>query len=133
MDSRTGGFTLFSTPLGACGIAWGARGVIGVQLPEGSDARTRARVQRRFPDAIEAPPPRAVESAIAAIGALLRGESADLASIALDLAAVPAFHRRVYELTRAIPPRATLTYGDIATRLGKPGSVRAVGQALGQL
>jgi methylated-DNA-[protein]-cysteine S-methyltransferase len=45
---------------------------------------------------------------------------------------VPDFHRRVYELARTIPPGATLSYGDIAARLGDPGSARAVGQALGR-
>jgi methylated-DNA-[protein]-cysteine S-methyltransferase len=45
---------------------------------------------------------------------------------------VPEFHRRVYDVARTIPPGATLTYGDIAARLGEPGSARAVGQALGR-
>ena len=45
---------------------------------------------------------------------------------------MPPFHRRVYEVARTIPPGATLSYGEIATRLGAPGSARAVGQALGR-
>jgi methylated-DNA-[protein]-cysteine S-methyltransferase len=45
---------------------------------------------------------------------------------------VPPFHRRVYEVARAIPPGKTLAYGDIAARLGTRGAARAVGQALGQ-
>ena len=32
-------FTLFDTPVGRCGIAWGERGVVGMQLPEGPRAR----------------------------------------------------------------------------------------------
>jgi methylated-DNA-[protein]-cysteine S-methyltransferase len=44
---------------------------------------------------------------------------------------VPEFHRRVYELALQIPRGQTLTYGEIANRLGEPGSARAVGQALG--
>jgi methylated-DNA-[protein]-cysteine S-methyltransferase len=50
----------------------------------------------------------------------------------LDFEGLPAFNRRVYELARTIGPGATLTYGDIALRLGSPGTARAVGQALGQ-
>jgi methylated-DNA-[protein]-cysteine S-methyltransferase len=38
----------------------------------------------------------------------------------------------VYDLTRAIPPGQTRTYGEIATALGDVGASRAVGQALGQ-
>jgi methylated-DNA-[protein]-cysteine S-methyltransferase len=36
----------------------------------------------------------------------------------------------VYEVTRTIPPGATLTYGEIAALLEEPGEARAVGQAL---
>jgi methylated-DNA-[protein]-cysteine S-methyltransferase len=126
------GFALFETAVGKCGVAWGARGIAGVQLPEGRDAETRARLQKRFPDAHEASPPRAVQRALDAIVQLLRGETSDLAAIDLDMAHVPPFHRRVYEVARTIPPGSTLTYGEIATRLGAPGSARAVGQALGK-
>jgi methylated-DNA-[protein]-cysteine S-methyltransferase len=38
----------------------------------------------------------------------------------------------VYEIARTIPPGATLSYGEIAARLGMRGSARAVGQALGR-
>jgi methylated-DNA-[protein]-cysteine S-methyltransferase len=126
------GWALFETAIGRCGIAWGERGLIGVQLPEASTARTLARMRRRFPEAIEAPPPPAVARAIASIAALLQGEAVDLAAVALDMAPVPPFERRVYEVARTILPGATLAYGDIALRLGVPGEARAVGQALGQ-
>jgi O-6-methylguanine DNA methyltransferase len=126
------GFALFETAIGRCGIAWGERGVVGIQLPEASEARTLARMRRRFPDANEAPPPPAVVRAIERIVALLRGEAIDLAAVALDMARVPPFERRVYDVARSIPPGATLSYGDIAARLGVPGDARAVGQALGQ-
>lgn len=53
----TPGFTLFDTSIGPCGLAWGERGVLGVQLPEARETDTRARLRRRFPDAREAPPP----------------------------------------------------------------------------
>ena len=126
------GFALFDTPIGRCAIAWGERGVVGVQLPEASEARTLARMRRRFPDTPEAPPPAAVERAIEAIVALLQGEAIDLSAITLDMEHVPPFERRVYEVARTIPPGATLAYGDIAARLGAPGEAREVGQALGQ-
>jgi methylated-DNA-[protein]-cysteine S-methyltransferase len=128
----TAGFALFETAIGPCGIAWGERGVVGVQLPERSEARTRARLRRRFPEAREAPPPPHVQCAIEGIAALLEGERRDLADVDLDMAGVPAFERGVYEVARAIAPGATLTYGEIAARLGAPGEARAVGEALGQ-
>src|SRR5260221_14074339 len=126
------GFGLFETAIGPCGIAWGARGVIGVQLPESREPETRARVRERFPDAEEVPPPPEMERAMKGIVALLRGEASGLETIRLDMDGVPPFHRRVYELARTIPPGTTLSYGEIAERLGSPGSARAVGQALGR-
>jgi methylated-DNA-[protein]-cysteine S-methyltransferase len=126
------GFSLFDTPLGRCGIAWGERGLVGVLLPESRDAATRARLRTRFPEACETSPPAVVRQALDRITALLRGEASDLSKIALDMEGVPAFHRRVYKAARAIPPGSTRSYGEIAERIGAPGAARAVGQALGR-
>ena len=128
----TQGATLFDTAIGRCGIAWGGRGIVGVQLPETHEGATRSRLLRRFPEAREAPPPAAVRGAVDAIIALLRGERVDLGGVALDMDGIPDFHRRVYEAARTIPPGSTRSYGEIATALGEPGSARAVGQALGR-
>ena len=126
------GFLLFETPIGVCGIVWGDRGVLGVQLPEASESSTRARVLREFPDAHESPAPPEVQQALEGIGALLEGEAKDLSFIELDMRQIPPFNRRVYEVARTIPPGATLSYGEIASRLGEPGAARDVGSALGQ-
>ena len=129
----TSAYTLFDTAIGLCGIAWGDRGVIGVQLPEtGGEARTRARVLRRFPDAREAAAPPDVRDAIDGIVDLLRGKASDLSTVSLDMDGVPEFNRRVYEVARTIPAGETLTYGEVAARLGDRGAARDVGRALGQ-
>ncbi|MGH7896165.1 MAG: methylated-DNA--[protein]-cysteine S-methyltransferase [Candidatus Binatia bacterium] len=128
----THGFTIFDTPIGRCGIAWGGRGIVGLQLPEARERETRARMLRRLPAARETAPPPDVRRALDRVTALLRGEASDLSGIALDMDRVPPFHRRVYEVARGIPPGTTLSYGEVATRLGAPGSARAVGQALGR-
>jgi methylated-DNA-[protein]-cysteine S-methyltransferase len=126
------GFALFETPIGRCGIAWSAAGITGVHLPESKDSATLARLMRLYPRAREAPPPPAAQRAIAQVVALLTGQASDLSSIVLDLDALPPFHRRVYESARGIAPGATMSYGDLAVRLGQPGAARAVGQALGR-
>ena len=126
------GFAIFDTAIGRCAIAWGDGGVIGVKLPERSDAAMRARMARQHPEARETAPPQEIEAAIADIRRLLDGHKQDLSRIDLDMSAVPDFEQRVYVETRSIPPGETLTYGDIATRLGDVGLSRAVGQALGR-
>lgn len=124
-------FALFETPIGVCAITWSGRGIAGLQLPEATAAATRARVRRRF-DAEEAVPPAGVTRALERVQALLAGEAIDLADIPLDLEAAPEFHRKVYEVARTIPPGRTMTYGEIARRLGVPHESREVGQALGK-
>jgi len=126
------GFALFDTAIGRCGIAWGASGICGVHLPEASSSATRRRMLLRYPEVNESAPPPVVQRAIDRIVTLLRGEATDLEQIALDMSLVPAFHRRVYELARKIPAGRTLSYGEVASRIGSPGAARAVGQALGK-
>src|SRR4051812_29029759 len=111
-------FALFDTAIGCCGIAWGARGIIGVQLPEGSPEKSRARLRRRFAGIREAAPPAHIQQVIDDIVALVGGERRDFAGAALDMEHVPDFHRRVYEIARTVEPGATISYGEIATKLG---------------
>ena len=137
------GHALFATPVGTCGIAWTSRGIAALQLPESSTAGTRARLLRRLAavgvdiadeDLLtrpQAPAPDA-RRAIDAILELLHGTPEALDFIVLDDLDLPAFDRRVYAETRAIAPGTTLTYGDVARRIGEPDSARAVGQALGR-
>jgi methylated-DNA-[protein]-cysteine S-methyltransferase len=126
------GFALFDTAIGRCGIAWNGHRVAGVQLPEANEFKTRARLARRCPLARDAAPPPEVQRAIDGIVALLRGAASDLSAVLLDMERVPEFDRRVYEIARAIPAGATLSYGQIAVRLGGRDLARDVGQALGR-
>jgi methylated-DNA-[protein]-cysteine S-methyltransferase len=126
------GFTIYDTAIGRCGIAWNERGIVAAGLPEVDDARLRARLLRRCPDAREQTPPPAVRRAIDRVIALLATGTADLSDIALDMDAVPEFNQRIYAIARAIPPGSTLTYGDIAARLGGTDLARDVGVAMGQ-
>lgn len=123
-------FALFDSAIGPCAIAWGARGVAGVQLPESNARETRKRLLQRFPDAQETPPPPDVARVRDAIAGLLCGGPYDFSSVPLDIDRLPPFHRRVYEAARTIPIGSTLTYGALAARIGAPGAARAVGQAL---
>lgn len=123
-------YSLFDTAIGRCGLAWGPRGVVGVQLPERSEMTTITRILRHCPHADEIEPPKAHARAIEDIQALLNGEKKSLRTITLDLSRVPAFNARVYETARAIPPGTTRTYGEIARAIGDPDGARAVGQAL---
>jgi methylated-DNA-[protein]-cysteine S-methyltransferase len=124
------GYALFETSLGACALVWGADGIRAACLPEATPAELVARIEDRHPGAETATPPPDVAHAMTLVARLLAGERVDLGRVLLDMSAIPAFHRRVYEDIRRIPPGATLTYGQVSQRLNAPGSARAVGQAL---
>jgi methylated-DNA-[protein]-cysteine S-methyltransferase len=116
--------------IGRCGIAWGAAGIVGVQLPEAREIETRRRLYQLYPDAREQRPPPNIEIAIEGIVALLRGQPSEISEVTLDMTGVHAFNQRVYRLTQAIPRGETRTYGEIANRLGASGAVHSVAQAL---
>jgi len=125
-------FALFNTPLGSCGIAWNDVGIVGINLPEKSDAALRARLAARFATGSESMPPAKIKRIMKQIEQLLSGKSVDLSTAPLDMTGAPEFHQRVYKLMLKIPPGQTLSYGEVAAQLGKPGAARAVGQAMGR-
>lgn len=126
-------YSLFDTAIGRCGLAWGTRGLLGVQLPERDTHTTRTRLMRHCPAAEESEaPPKPIERAIEDIQALLRGEQKSLRAVALDMSRTSAFNARVYGATRAIAPGKTRTYSEIARTIGDARAARAVGQALGR-
>ncbi len=123
-------YALFPTAIGTCGIAWGADGIVALQLPEGSASATAGRLLRgRRATRAQAPAP-AIRRTIDDIVSLLAGEPRDLQHATLATAGLPPFHRRVYALVRRIPPGATRSYGEVAALCGQPRAARAVGQAM---
>lgn len=125
-------YTIFDTAIGRCGIAWGQSGIVGVQLPEAREIDTRRRLFQLYPEARETRPNPNVDTAIEGITALLHGDTADFAGVTLDTGAISPFDQRVYQVTRRIPRGETMTYNEIATKLGASGAVRSVTQAIGR-
>jgi methylated-DNA-[protein]-cysteine S-methyltransferase len=123
------GHALFSTELGVCGVAWSEGGVVALQLPEADGERARERLLRRAPSP-ELQPSAAAQGAIEGVRALLAGEPRDLRDVELDMSGVSPFERRVYEALREVGPGETVTYGELARRVGEPGAAQAVGRAM---
>jgi len=124
-------FTTFDTAVGCCAVAWAAGGIVGTWLPGATPAATRRAVLRRHPDAEEATPPAAVAHAIEGMTRLLAGDEVDLREVTLDMTGMPEFQQQIYALARSLPRGVTMTYGEIAARVGAPGAAQAVGQAMG--
>ena len=87
---------------------------------------------RRFAPAPETEPPETVQPIIRDIVRLLRGETVDLSGVTLDMAGIPGFNARVYDVARSVSAGSTISYGAIAARLGMPTEARAVGDSLGK-
>ena len=124
-------FSLFPTPIGACGIAWRSDAIVATHLPERTPSATAARLAART-RASEGEPPPGIRGAIASITALLGGAKTDLSHIACDFSGVDPFATKVYGVTRAIQAGETRTYGAIALQLGDKQLARSVGRALGR-
>jgi methylated-DNA-[protein]-cysteine S-methyltransferase len=120
-------YCLFDTALGPFGIAWSERGLSRLQLPEADRAATEKRLGA---SASPCEPPPWAEQVIAAFRRYLAGERVDFAAAAIDLAGVGEFRRAVYESARAVGWGQTVSYGELARRIGFPWGARAVGQAL---
>lgn len=123
-------YCLFETGFGPVGVAWSARGLAYLQLPEADRNATERRLARRAGSSVPSAPPAPVARAIAELERYFSGERVDFAGIALDLTAVAPFYRAIYEAARRIGWGETATYGDLARQVGSPGAARGIGQAM---
>ena len=126
-------YCLFDTAMGACGIAWSARGITRFQLPEANRAATERQLQRG--DRIcagQKDSPAETREVIARVQHYMAGKQIDFSATPLDLAGVADFHRQIYAALRTVGWGQTASYGDLAKQVGAPGAARAVGQAMGR-
>ncbi len=124
-------FTTFDTAIGRCAIAWAGDHVTRILLPVGAGAAVEDRLRQLVPEAIRAETPPWIDAVVARLVAHLDGHLDDLR----DVPVAPArgtFDRRIYALTREIPPGATRSYGELAGAAGDSALAREVGQAMGR-
>ncbi len=119
-------FSVVASPLGRLLAAYTEHGICAVAL--GDDDRTLERSFRDgFPNAEIHPAGPAIHEWIAAIVKSLDGEQPSPA-IPVD-AHGTAFQHRVWNALQQIPRGTTLSYGEVAKKIGKPSAVRAVARA----
>ncbi len=115
---------IFQTDWGWCGVVTSPRGVARVVLPGAEREAVCARIGGTDGDydAI-------AEQAALEIQEYLAGKRR-IFTVPLDFEGVPAFTRRVLAACAQVPWGSTVSYGQLAARVGQPGAARAVGQAL---
>lgn len=123
-------FALGECSLGAILVAATDKGVCAISLGDDPERLLR-ELQDRFPNARLHGGDHDFEALVARVVGLVQAPSA-AAGIAADLPLDirgTAFQQRVWQALRDIPPGATVTYSDVAQRLGVPKAVRAVASA----
>lgn len=123
-------YCLIATALGPVGLAWSADGLVRLQLPDSDAGKTRALLLRGI-TADEAHPPDGLATAVAALQRYFAGAPTDFTAVPLDFTGLAAFPRRLYTEMRKLRWGETLTYGELAARVGAPGAAQAVGRAMG--
>jgi methylated-DNA-[protein]-cysteine S-methyltransferase len=121
-------YHLFDSNMGLCGIAWSDDGITRFQLPATEHEATRWLAKHAAP----AQPPPDVSAAIDQARVYFAGERPDFSAVPLDLSEIDTFRRQIYDVLRTVGWGETLTYGDMAKRIGAEGGAQAVGQAMGQ-
>lgn len=119
-------YTIVKSPLGQLLVAVTERGVCAVRMGD-TDAELEKDLRKEFPAATVQRDDDALRQPVEKILNHLTTKEPQL-DLPLDIRST-AFQRQVWEQLRAIPYGETVSYGDVAKALGKPGAVRAVGRA----
>ncbi len=119
-------FAVGQTSLGPILVAATEKGIAAIEFGDDPDAMVKS-LQDRFPRAQLAGGDTAFEDWIARVVGLVEAPSRPV-DLPLDIRGT-AFQRRVWQALRDIPLGSTASYAEIATRLGAPGSARAVAGA----
>jgi AraC family transcriptional regulator of adaptative response/methylated-DNA-[protein]-cysteine methyltransferase len=133
-DYRAGGagavirFAVGQCSLGAILVAQSQRGICAILLGDDPDALVRD-LQDQFPKAQLIGGDAEFERLIAQVVGFIEAPSIGL-HLPLDVQGT-AFQERVWQVLREIPPGTTVSYAQIAERIGSPTAVRAVAQACG--
>jgi AraC family transcriptional regulator of adaptative response/methylated-DNA-[protein]-cysteine methyltransferase len=133
-DYRAGGagavirFAVGQCSLGAILVAQSQRGICTILLGDDPDAIVRD-LQDQFPKAQLIGGDGEFEHLVAQVVGLIEAPSIGL-NLPLDVQGT-AFQERVWRALREIPPGTTVSYAQIAERIGAPKAVRAVAQACG--
>ena len=119
-------YTIVASPLGRLLVAVTERGVCAVRMGD-TDAELEKDLRAEFPAATLERDDTALRAPVEKILDHLTNKEPQL-DLPLDIRST-AFQRQVWEQLRAIPYGKTVSYGEVAKALGKPGAVRAVGRA----
>ena len=114
-----------------CSLGWlivaaTDRGVCDIEFGDDSEALV-TQLRSRFPEADIQKAGQEFAAVVAGVVAYIE-EPGEASEIPLDIRGT-AFQERVWNSLRGIPPGTTVSYAELAGRIGRPKAVRAVAQA----
>lgn len=122
-------YTYFDTELGTFYAAFTRRGLCELSLSCADEKEFTARLEKRFgvepvqDDGLVRPLLRMINS-------YLRGVQVTW-NFDIDISCATEFQQVVWQEARKIPYGTTVSYGELARRVGRPKAARAVGGAMG--
>lgn len=119
-------FAIGECSLGSILVAASRRGVCAILLGDDPDRLAR-QLQDRFPRATLIAGDQEFEEIVSKIVGLVESPAVGL-DLPLDIRGT-AFQQRVWRALRKIPAGSTVSYSELARRIGAPKAVRAVAQA----
>ena len=120
-------YTVFDTEFGWMAIVASEKGLCRLTLPQPAADKALVLISDLLPKATVNTG--TFRELVVRLGYFFEGKKVDFPD-ELDLQNATEFQRDVWRLTASIPYGETRTYGWIASKLGRPSSVRAVGQAM---
>ena len=121
-------FAVGQCSLGAILVARSEKGICAITLHDDPEELVR-ELQDRFPNANLIGGDREFEQLVAQVVGFVEAPRIGL-NLPLDVRGT-AFQQRVWQALREIPAGETVSYAEIARRIGEPKAVRAVAQACG--
>jgi AraC family transcriptional regulator of adaptative response/methylated-DNA-[protein]-cysteine methyltransferase len=121
-------FAVGETSLGAVLVAATEKGVCAILLGDDPDSLARD-LQDRFPKAEIVGGDEAFEATVAVVVGMVE-RPAQTVDLPLDIRGT-AFQERVWRVLSDVPIGATVSYAEVARRIGEPTATRAVAQACG--
>jgi methylated-DNA-[protein]-cysteine S-methyltransferase len=113
-------WTTYESPLGKLAVTGSDRGVSGLYFPGG--ATELSETSHRVEPFVEA---------VSQLDEYFAGTRKEF-DLQLDLSAGTSFQRRVWQQLQAIPHGQTISYGELARRIGRVDRIRAVSAAIGR-
>ena len=121
-------YDVFQTSLGWIGVVTSNRGIRRMTLPEPSRSMAEDAI---YPAQLRAVrQPKSFTELRERLERYFHGADMDINEIALDLEDIPPFFAAAWKACRSIPAGETRSYRWLAAEAGKPGALRAAGQAM---